>query len=76
MTTYYIAELQNLASIRKAEKITANDLAGAKRAASKNQTFQGTVLKVMDAEGYLLAVKENGQWRSAMSAAPEISVSE
>ena len=63
MKTFYVAELQNLSSTRKAEEITANSVAGAKRAASQYQTFMGTTLKLMDENGYLIAVKEHGAWK-------------
>ena len=63
MKTFYVAELQNLSSVRRAEKITANTLSAAKRAASQYQTFAGTILKLMDENGYLIAVKENGAWK-------------
>ena len=66
MKTYYVAETQNLNSIRQTEKIEAKDLTAAKRAATKNQIFQGTVLKIyseVDENGYgvnELASKDTG----------------
>lgn len=63
MKTFYIAETQNLASIRATDKVEAKSLTSAKRIASRNQTFQGTVLKIFDAAGYLVAAKQDGgQW--------------
>jgi len=46
MKTYYISETQNGNSIRKAEKIEAKNLTSAKRTATRNQIYQGTVLSI------------------------------
>ena len=69
MTTYYIAELQHRNSFCKAEKIDAKNLMAAKRKASRQQVFQGTVLeigKTVNSQGIILnpiAVRENdGGW--------------
>ena len=68
MNTYYIAEVQNVGSFSKAEKITAKDLASAKRKASKSQCFYGTVLQIgtkVNESGFILnpiATKVNGKW--------------
>jgi hypothetical protein len=70
MTTYYIAELQNRNSYRKAEKIDAKTLTAAKRVATRRQAFQGTVLEIgttVNSQGFILnpiAVRENGRWKT------------
>lgn len=69
MQTFYIAELQNPFSFRKAEKILAKSLASAKRKASKMQCFYGTVLEIgfqVDKNGFILepiSQKINGKWQ-------------
>ena len=66
MKTYYITETQNANSIRYAEKITAKNLSSAKRQATKNQVYQGTVLKIYEdivkygCPMYLLSSKNTG----------------
>jgi hypothetical protein len=68
MNTYYIAELQNKNSYRKAEQITAKDLTSAKRIAGRGQFFQGTVMEIglsVDNNGFIttpIARKINGKW--------------
>lgn len=68
MQTFYIAELQNPFSYRKAEAIQAKDLASAKRKASKMQCFYGTVMAISDEineDGFILNAickKINGKW--------------
>ena len=61
--TYYIHELQNLNSIRQPIKYDGT-LLGAKMYASKNQVWQGTILKITDEKGAVLAVKDTvtGKW--------------
>jgi len=67
MNTYYIAELQNASSYRRAEKIEAKDLTQAKRIASLKQFFHDTVLEIgtcINSQGFItyrVAVK-NGGW--------------
>ena len=41
---YYVAEVQNIGSKREATAIEAADLATAKRAASRQQAFEGTIV--------------------------------
>ena len=66
--TYYVAEIQNAGSYREADKIEASSLAAAKRIASRNQCFQGTVLEIgesVNEQGFItdpIARKENGRW--------------
>lgn len=62
MRTYRITETQNAQSGRAATTIKAANLIAAKRAATRAQIFQGTVLMVSTANGAPLAIKENGKW--------------
>ncbi len=62
---YIIKEVQNVNSERKGERIEAKDLAAAKRAASRAQMFQGSVMKIENEAGMQLAYKENGRWIEA-----------
>ncbi|MFT3758419.1 hypothetical protein [Thauera sp.] len=57
MAKFIITEKQDLNSTRKGEIVEAKDLTGAKRAASRSQLFQGTVLTVESESGVLLAWK-------------------
>lgn len=53
---YYVAELEDLHSFRKAEIISAKSLRGAKSWASRNQCFCNTVLVVgqsVDNDGFI-----------------------
>lgn len=63
MTTYIIHELQNLDSVRKGE-IYEGTLRGAKAKATREQVWQGTVLKITDEHGNTVAVKDRqtSQW--------------
>lgn len=69
---YYVAELQNKGSFRRAEEIYAATLASAKRKASRMQSFCGTVLEigdVIDDMGFIkntLSYKIDGTWHDAM----------
>lgn len=58
MNTYIITETQNANSIRKGYEIQAKDLASAKRIASKNQVFEGTVLSIYNEKEELLTRKQ------------------
>lgn len=62
MNTYTITEKQNFNSVRE-PSLTAEfkDLAAAKRAATKNQAFFGTVL-VIECEGVEVARKAKNKW--------------
>jgi hypothetical protein len=66
--TYYVAEIQNAGSYREADKIEASSLAAAKRIASRNQCFDGTVLEIAESvneQEFIIdpiARKENGRW--------------
>ena len=57
MGKYIIHELQNLESTRKGE-IYEGTLQGAKAKATRDQMWQGTVLKITDEEGRTVAVKD------------------
>lgn len=59
---YIIKEAQNVNSERKGERIEADSLSAAKRAASRAQMFQGSVMKIENEYGLLLAYKEDGRW--------------
>jgi len=62
-TIYRIKELSDAGSERHATLIFSQSLASAKRFASKNQFFQGTVMRVCAEGGETLSTKENGSWR-------------
>lgn len=68
---YYVAEVQNIGSKRAASAIEAADIAAAKRAASRQQAFQGTVIEIgtsVDGNGFLtdmICRKVNGKWEEA-----------
>lgn len=68
---YYVAEVQNIGSKREATAIEAADLATAKRAASRQRAFEGTVLEIgtaVDGNGFLtnqICRKVNGKWQEA-----------
>lgn len=62
MATFIITEKTDLNATRAGEVVEAKDLRAAKLAASRAQLFQHTVLTVADAQGRVLAVKENGKW--------------
>ena len=65
---YYVAEVQNIGSKREAAAIEAKDIAAAKRTASRQQVFEGTVLEIgtmVDGNGFLtdcIFFKVNGKW--------------
>ena len=69
MMKYYVAEVQNIGSFRKADEIEARDLTEAKRKASRMQFFEGTVLEIgdsVDENGFLtnyICCKVNGKWQ-------------
>lgn len=66
MATYIIHELQNLESVRKGE-IFEGTLRAAKTKASRDQMWQGTVLKITDEQGRTVATKDRqtGRWYDA-----------
>lgn len=63
MTNYIIHELQNLESVRKGTEFEGT-LRAAKAKATRDQIWQGTVLKITDTDGNAVAVKDQrtGQW--------------
>lgn len=65
-TIYIIKETQNVNSDREGIKFEGETLTQAKRFASRNQSFQGTTLKIEDENGALIAFKESGKsWVNA-----------
>lgn len=62
MATYIIKEVQDVNSEREGTQIEAKNLRAAKRAASRGQFYQGTVLKIENEIGILLAYKESGKF--------------
>lgn len=63
LETYFISEVSHLNATREAVKVMVKSLRGAKAAASIRQAFQGTVLKIEDAAGNLVAFKDRfGFW--------------
>lgn len=62
MTTYIITEKQNTNSTRKGEAIQAKSLTQAKRAASRMQGFEGTVMTIESENGHEISYKEDGKW--------------
>lgn len=60
-----IHELQNLESVRKGD-IYEGTLQGAKAKATREQVWNGTVLKITDEEGRAVAIKDQqtGAWYS------------
>ena len=61
MKLYYITEKQNANSAREGYHAEANSLIEAKKIATKNQMFQGTILTV-EHLGQLLSVKMGKKW--------------
>ena len=61
MKTYTITEKQDINSYREPVEILAKNLTAAKRVASKNQAFFGTVLEISDFHG-VVSIKEDGKW--------------
>ena len=59
MATYRIMETMSKNSIRADEEIQAVDLTSAKTEAENMQYFHGTVMKVADQSGSILAYKED-----------------
>lgn len=65
---YYVAELENVSSYRKATEIEAKNLLCAKIKASRNQAYFGTILEIgteVNEDGYIthpIARKENDKW--------------
>ena len=59
--TYILHELQNLNSVRMGAEYTGT-LRGAKTKASRDQVYQGTVLKITDTQGRTVSVKTPDGW--------------
>jgi len=57
-----IRELQNAGSYRKGTICEVKNLTSAKRVASRNQCFQGTVLVIENEVGVRIAIKKDGEW--------------
>ena len=62
MTAYIITELQNSQSSRKGEMVESANLTAAKRKASAQQMFKGTVMEIAHENGAVVSRKENGHW--------------
>nr|7C78_A Chain A, AcrIF9 [Photobacterium damselae] len=58
---YIIKEVQNINSEREGTQIEATSLSQAKRIASKEQCFHGTVMRIETVNGLWLAYKEDGK---------------
>lgn len=65
MPIYYIKELQDANSYRKGRRLEAKSLTSAKRVASRERMFQGTVLVIESEQGHRLSVKENKYWKDS-----------
>ncbi len=76
MTKFAFTESQNIAAFAPAEFFGANGISAAKRYATKNRTFQGTVLKlftVLDSGAMcLLSTKEGSVWNDFDADSAEI----
>ena len=59
---YRIFEKQNMSSIREASHEFEGTLTAAKRFASRNQVWQGTVLAIETESGLPVSHKESGKW--------------
>jgi len=62
MTTYYIYEVQNINATCNRPEIYFGTLKAAKTKATRDQVFQGTVLKITDSKGNLISAKKKGEW--------------
>ena len=71
---YYIAEVENLRAYREAYSIEAESLKEARRIATKQQAFDGTVLVIgleVNEKGWItdpLCVKNHGRWEQVKRA--------
>lgn len=65
METYIIIEKESVNQIREGNKIKAANLTEAKKIASKNKAFQGTILEIQNDHGVSLCVKKDGIWINA-----------
>ena len=65
MPKFIIQELQDVASYRDGVEVEAKNLVAAKRAATRAQVFQNTVMVVSDCKGRRLAIKQGGRWHAA-----------
>ena len=61
MTTYYIYEVQNI-NATCSPAIYSGTLKAAKTKATRDQVFQGTVLKITDSKGNLISAKTKNKW--------------
>jgi len=62
MRTYTIEETTSVYARRQGVTKDFSSLSAAKRFASKNQAFYGTVLNIFDIQGELVAYKSGGRW--------------
>lgn len=63
MPIYTITEKQTLGSTRKGNAIQAKNLTEAKRIATRNKMFKGTVLTI-ELNGKRVAYKKDGVWEN------------
>lgn len=61
---YIISEAQDINSVREGFKFEG-DLKAARRKASDEQCFHGTVMKIETVQRELVAYKKNGRWYNA-----------
>lgn len=64
MKTWIIYELQDAQSTREASRAYSGTLESAKRKATRDQFFQGSVLKIFGENGAEVAIKEKGKWKN------------
>lgn len=60
--TYVVKELNDINSEREGVRVEASSLSQAKRLASRDQFFIGTVLRIEDENGNRLAYKQGQRW--------------
>ena len=65
MIAYIIKEVSDVNSDSKVACTVNGDLSSAKRCASRQQVFKGTVMKIENIRGVLIAYKKGGKWFSA-----------
>ncbi|MFA5378885.1 MAG: hypothetical protein WC455_24240 [Dehalococcoidia bacterium] len=61
---YIVKEMQGAQSLREGMVVEAKTLRWAKCLAAKLQAFRGTVMRVEDMDGTILALKVNRKWEN------------
>jgi len=61
---YIVKEMQGTQSLRDGMVVESETLRGAKVRAAKLQAFRGTVMRVEDMDGTILALKVNRKWEN------------